>query len=168
MEYAKAMCDGMPCDSNFTRYVGYTYNNTTDQCIQKYFSHETREIISHKVTELLQGVHPQGKKILVPDSIICGVMSHIQETYRPEIGDIHTRYVVPSGAGPENYVQNMIDQTIETIVSQAKTQYATEECNRKLTAWTTVLGDFNTEGLRSHSKLKIKEDTIPMLFNMNY
>ena len=170
MEYAQdiAMCDGMPCDSNFTRFVGYSYDKRTDYCIKKYFSKQTREIISHKCTELLQGVHPQGKRILIPDPTICEVMSHIQESYRPSTGDIHSRYIVPSGVGPEDYVQNMIDQVIETIVSQVKTQYITEECNRKLTIWTTVLGDFNSEGLRSHAPLKINEDSMPMLFNMNY
>ena len=168
MEYAQSVYnDELPCDDNFTRYVGYSYgDDQSAYCIKKYYSHETRQIISHKVTELLEGVHPQGKKIVVTDSDICKTMSTIQNNYRPSVGDIYSRYIIPSK--PENYVRDMIDQVIEAIVSQAKTQYITEECNRKLTVWTTVLGDFNAEGLRSHSQLKIREDSIPMLFNMNY
>jgi hypothetical protein len=170
MEYAQAMCkDSLPCDENFIRYVGYSYGTgESGDCIRKYYSADTRRTISNKVTELLEGVHPDGKKIVVPDSDICTLMSAIQSTYRPQTGDIHTRYIIPTGRGSNDYVQDMINQVIEAIVSQAKTFYMTEECNRKLTVWTTVLGDFNSEGLRSHSQLKIREDSTPMLFNMNY
>jgi hypothetical protein len=169
MEYAKPLCKGgpLPCNDNFTRYVGYSYGND-DGCIQKFYSQETVEIISHKVSELLQGVHPEGKKLIVPNKIICGMMSAVQDTYRPPTGDIYSRYIIPSGKGASDYVQDMIDQVIEIIVTQAKTHYEMDECNRKLTVWNTVLGDFNPVGLQSHSFIKINEKKAPMLFNMNY
>jgi hypothetical protein len=95
-------------------------------------------------------------------------MSAVQDTYRPPTGDIYTRYVIPTGKGPDDYVQNMIDQVIEIIVTQAKTHYAVDESNRKLTVWNTILGDFNPVGIQSHSFIKINENKAPMLFNMNY
>ena len=32
-----------------------------------------------------------------------------------------------------------------------------EENNKKLTIWTTVFGDFNSHGLRSHAPIKLRE-----------
>ena len=43
------------------------------------------------------------------------------------------------------------------------------EANKKLTIWNTVYGDFNKEGLRGHSQIKIREKHPQyMAFNMNY
>jgi hypothetical protein len=63
----------------------------------------------------------------------------------------------------------MIDQVIEIIVSDVKTNYETEENNSKLSIWTTVLGTFNDHQLRSHPVIKIKKRHANyMEFNMNY
>jgi hypothetical protein len=44
-----------------------------------------------------------------------------------------------------------------------------DENNKKLTIWTTVLGDFNEHGLRSYAPIKIRENNINKVrFNMNY
>jgi hypothetical protein len=44
-----------------------------------------------------------------------------------------------------------------------------DENNRKLTIWTSVLGDFNNHGLRQYTDLKIREKNINKVrFNMNY
>jgi hypothetical protein len=44
-----------------------------------------------------------------------------------------------------------------------------DECNSKLSAWTTILGDFNEHGLRRHAPIKLREKRpMPMAFNMNY
>ena len=166
MEYAQSICGDSICDDDFIKYVGYTEDNA---CIRKYYSPETRKIISAKITELLEGVHPEGKKIIVGDNVICGMMSSIKDSYRPPTGDIYTRYIVPSGITPQDYVQSMINQVIEVITNTIKTEYAMEECNRNLTVWDTVLGDFNARGLRSHSQIKVREKKIPSaLFFMNY
>jgi hypothetical protein len=168
MEYATNLCNSgindlantypeLPnqniCDDNFMRYVGWEENNF---CIREYFSKNTVKTISLKVTELTLGVDPQNRPIVVPDAMICNVMSQIYQAFRPAVGSIYSRYTIPSGE-PENYVQDMIDQVIEIIVSDIRNNLELEECNSKLTAWTTVLGDFNTKGLRSHSKIKVRE-----------
>ena len=49
----------------------------------------------------------------------------------------------------------MIDQVIEIIVSDVKTNYETELNNSKLSAWTTVLGDYNDNQLRSYPPIKV-------------
>jgi len=75
---------------------------------------------------------------------------------------------VPTGDN-SGYLQDMIQQTIEIITSEVKNNLEMEENNRKLTVWTTVLGDFNEQGLRSHPEIKIRQKRpTPMQFNMNY
>ena len=59
------------CNLNKMRHVGYTESN---DCIKKYFSQPTVNMISKKCTELLMGVDPQNRRIIVPDDIICNVM----------------------------------------------------------------------------------------------
>lgn len=165
MEYAVALNDTF-YDDNFQKHVGYKQNNVS---IQKYFSPETIQTISAKVTELLQGIDPQNRPIIVPDKTISSVMSTIYNNYRPPTGDIYGRYNVPSGTSSESYVQNMIDQVIEVITSDVKNNLGMEECNSKLSIWTTVYGDFNTHGLQQHPKIKVRNKRpTPMLFQMNY
>ena len=62
------------------------------------------------------------------------------------------------------------DQTIEIIVSDVKNNMEIEEHNKKLTIWTTVLGEgVNDHGLRSHSQIKIRESRPdPFQFHMKY
>ena len=165
MEYGTEIC-GLPCDDNYVKHVGYSESNG---CIQEYYSEGTRRTISNKITELLQGVDPQNRPIIVPDKTICSLMNDIYASFRPATGDIYTRYIIPSGTSTQSYVQSMIDQVIEVIVSNVKNTLEMEENNEKLTIWTTVYGDFNKDGLRQHPPLKIRHKRpAPMQFNMNY
>ena len=165
MEYAVAINKPI-IDDNYIKHVGYKQNNI---CISEYFSENTVKIISQKVTQLLEGVDPNNRPIIVPDKTIYSVMDSIYTNYRPPTGDIYGRYNVPSGSSSESYVQNMIDQVIEVIVSDVKSNLGMEECNSKLSIWTTVLGDFNKHGLMQHPPIKIRNKRpAPMQFNMNY
>jgi hypothetical protein len=166
MEYAMPICDSV-CDNNFYKHVGWEENNS---CIRKYFSSDNIKSLSYKITQLLQGVDPHGRPITVPDKTICHVLSEVFNSYRPPTGDIYSRYIVPTGE-PDNYVQSMIDQTIEIITSDVKNNIGMEENNRKLSVWTTVLGDFNANGLRQHAPIKIREKNTNhrgMVSFMNY
>lgn len=166
MQYGTEICQDAFCDNNYVKHVGYKQNN---ECIKKYYSIETLKTISHKITELLQGVDPNNRPIIVPNKTICSVMSDIYNSYRPPTGDIYTRYIVPSGTTSESYVQNMIDQVIEVITSDVKNNLGMEECNKNLTIWNTVYGDFNLNGLRQHPPIKIRnKHPQQMAFNMNY
>jgi len=166
MEYASKICNEPLCDLNFMRHVGWEESNS---CIKKYFSKETVDIIARKVTELTMGVDPQNRPIVVPTATICGLMSEVYESFRPATGDIYGRYNVPSGMGPQTYVQNMIDQVIEIITSNISYSLGMEENNRKLTIWTTVYGDFNEHGLRQHAPIKVlNKRPNPMEFHMRY
>lgn len=150
-----------------SKYVGFERNDNPD--IKFYYSNKNVRTISNKITELLRGVHPENRPIIVPDKTIYSVMDSIYHNYRPATGDIYGRYNIPTGNTTQSYVQDMIDQVIEIIVSDVKTNYETEINNSKLSAWTTVLGEFNDHKLRAYSVIKIRERRpAPLQFNLNY
>lgn len=152
------------CNVQFIKHVGYM----DDVCTRSFYSKKNIDKISHKITELLMGVDKHNRPIIVPDKTICNVMSTVHENYRPETGDIYTRYNIPKERETNN-IQNMIDQVINIITTDVKINLGMDECNKNLSVWTTVLGDFNTHGLQSHSKIKLRERRPqPMAFQMNY
>lgn len=160
----KSIPNATECDLNYTRYVGYAETTTG---IEKYFSPQTINKISSKITELLQGVHPQGKRLIVPNTEICHILDAVYRNYRPVTGDIYSRYNIPNNN--VNMLQDMIDQTIEIIVSQTKAEIGMQVANSKLSVWNTVLGDFNTHELRSHDVIKIsKKHPMHQYFFENY
>ncbi len=162
MEYAFTLERTGISNDNFMRYVGYQDDN---KCTQTYFSQDTVNLISYKVSELTMGVC--SKKIIVTDRVINHVMSQIYSSYRPNTGSIYTRYNIPTAT--IDYVQDMIDRCIEFITNNITTQYGMIENNSKLSIWDTVLGDFNKQGLRSHDIIKIREKKPDsMMFFENY
>jgi hypothetical protein len=166
MEYASEISDEFR-DDNYFRHVGWKGG---DDCVQNYFSHKTVQAISQKITELLTGVDPQGRPIIVPDKTILSVMSEIYKSYRPPTGDIYSRHIVPpKNAAGDNYIQSMIDQTIEIIISDIRNSIGMEENNKKLTIWTTLYGDFNKHGLQQTSQIKIRnKHPAHFQFHMRY
>ena len=163
MEYATEIC-GEICNDQFIKHVGYIDNI----CFKNLYSKENINKISCKITELLMGVNKDNRPIVVPDKTICSVMSSVYENFRPETGDIYSRYNIPKAREPD-FIQRMIDQVINIITTDVKVNLGIDECNRNLSIWTTVLGDFNLHNLRSHSKIKLRERRPqPMAFQMNY
>ena len=115
------------------------------------------------------GVHPQNLPIVVPKRTIAGILSNVQANYQPPVGDIMTRYIIPSSVGPDDYVQNIINQTIEIITNSVRTEMEMAQNNEKLTIWTTVYGDFNEHKLRQHPPIKVlNKRPNPFQFHMNY
>ncbi len=138
-------------------------------CIDQFFSKQTVNTISRKLTELLQGVDPHNRPILIPDNTITNVMDAIYASYRPRTGDIYGRYNVPSGDTTDSYIADMIDQVIEVIYSDVKVNLETIAQNEKLSIWTTVLGDFNDHQIRSYAPIKTRvRRPNPMSFFMRY
>lgn len=169
MEYAEFI-DINPehvINDSFKRFVGY--QQTSDNLSDNFFNINVVNKISKKLTELLRGVDPQNRPIIIPDTTITNIMDSVYTNFRPETGDIFTRYIIPSGLNSDDYINNMIDQTIEIIYSDVKTTLEMEQNNAKLSVWTTVLGDFNDNGLRSYAPIKISNrHPAHCQFNMNY
>jgi hypothetical protein len=157
-----------PIDMNTYRHVGW---KDTNPCLQKYYSRDTINLISRKVTELTLGVDPKNRKIIVPDNIIRNVLDSVYTSIsysNLNTGDIFTRYNIPKDT-QQSVIQSMIDQTVEIIYNNVVNQYAMDQNNNKLSIYTTILGDFNTHSLRSHPIIKIRERRpATMQFNMNY
>lgn len=171
MEHATEIC-GEKCNDQFIKHVLYTDHICGPccgpSCMQRFYSKNNIDKMSCKITELLMGVNKDNRPIIVPDSTICSVMSAVYENFRPETGDIYSRYNIPK-ARESNYVQRMIDEVINIITTDVKVNLGMDECNRNLSVWTTVLGDFNAHNLRSHSKIKLRERRPQqMAFQMNY
>ena len=138
--------------------------------MKELFSLKNVSLISRKVTELLQGVDPKGRDIVIPNETISNVMSQIQlNTIPKNTGDIYTRYIIPSGEDTDPMWGYIINKTIEVIVNDVKVNLGMEECNRKLTIWSSVLGNFNTHGLMPHSDIKLNDRRFrSRQTNMNY
>ena len=92
------MCDSnnenQGFDLNNLRYVGWESQTKNMPQIQYLTSPELIAKVSNKITELLQGVHPEGKDIVVPDFRISETLVDIYNKTMPlGIGDIYTREI---------------------------------------------------------------------------
>ena len=167
MEYGSKIgttCYDYMIDQNYNKFSGWQEIGVSS----KFFIPENVKLISEKVSELTMGVDEKNRKIKVPNDLIINVMNSVFTAYRPPVGDINTRYNVPKNS-PTDYTQDLIDQTIELIVNDIRVNLGMQQNNAKLTAWTTVYGDFNEQGLRSHPPIKIRNrKPASMQFNMNY
>lgn len=154
MEYAQFIDTDIQeiTNENFSRYVGYEDNNPV---LKQLYSPENINIMSKKITQLLQGVDVRNRPIIVPNKTIINILDSVYQSFRPQTGDIFTRYIIPTGLNSDDYTTSIVNQTIEIIYSEVKTNIEMEQNNKKLSVWTTVLGDFNDNQLRSHAPIKV-------------
>lgn len=147
-------------NSQYIAHVGFKNTN-----VQGFFSTQTVGFIQAKITELLRYLYPPG--IIVPHDKIINVMNAVYQDFPPTTGDIFTRYIIPSFEN-DNYIDKMINQVIQIITSDIKTNLLTEQQNKKLDIYATVLGDFNPWGLRQYSTIKLRNKRPEFSINMNY
>lgn len=140
------------------RYVGTEIDE--NPVIKEFYSKKYVDYISKKSTELLKGVDEYGRDIVVPDRRILEVMNTVEQSY-----NFATGFDAPE-ISAYGYIRKMVEDCIERIVYDVTNTLGIEQCNNKKTVWTTVLGDFNKEGLKSHSSIKIREKH-PSLFQIN-
>ena len=168
MEYGKQIepeVQKFVLNNNYNKFVGYEQN----QDLNDFFTQDTVRLISNKVSELLQGVHPENKRIVVPDKSIVAVMNQVYTNFRAPVGDIYSRYHIMDQNKTQYYTDNMIDQVIETITSYVRNTMAIEENNSRLTIWNTVYGDFNSHRLRRYTTIKTKQKRpASFQFHMKY
>jgi hypothetical protein len=155
-------------NNNLMANVGFEQGSQT-LCEKILFSPPTIKKISERLTGLLRGVDPQGKKIVITDDVITNTLSGVYNSFRPEVGDIYSRYQIMTSELWRNDVETIIDRTIAIIYDYVRNEIEMEENNKKLTIWTTILGDFNKHGLRQTPPIKVqRRRPDPFLFNMNY
>ena len=156
-------------NGNFMANVGWEETSSGNCVLNSMYSEPQLDAISKAITRLLEGVDPENRPIIVSNENIASVMSSVYRFgTRQNIGDIYSRFIVPQ-AEARNDMRSIINQTINIIVSNIKNQMQMEQANKKLTVWTTLLGDFNKEGLRAHAPIKLRRKHPQyMAFNMNY
>ena len=143
-----------------TQFVGSNSNDSI--LIANFFTKDVVDFISEKCTNLLEGVDEKGRQIVVPDKRIFEVMNTVYSSYNYPIGFDAT-------ISKDQYVKNMIGDSIARIVFDVKNTLQYEQCRNKYTIWTTVYGDFNKEKLRQHAPIKIlKNRPNSFEFNMKY
>lgn len=162
--------------------VSYQYNDLIDPSqnvgrhtvsswnglVRQLFTKNTLNTIKNKVSFYLQGVDKQGRTIVPSDKVIVTALYGVYQNHIPQTGDIYGRFLVVDPTQRNDY-SYIVDKTISLLVRGIKTEEEMIQQNEKLTVWTTILGDFNDQGLRSHDVLKIREKRPdPYLFNMNY
>lgn len=153
---------------NFQRFIGYNHTAGDNPDLVYLFSDESLRLMSTEITKLLKGVDDEGRDIVVPDNRISEVLTTVYNDYRPPTGDIHSRYIVTPEYKP-NYIKDIMNETIQIIVQTIKNSLTMEYQNKKLTVWSSVLGDFNKEGLMPHSKIRLREKhPTRMQFHMRY
>jgi hypothetical protein len=152
-------------DNRNLSLVGWDKTSASSQNYQYFFSQENIDRLSAQITEHLKTT---GQTIKVSDRVIGGVMSDVSRSFNPRTGDIFSRYIIPTEEGRDD-LKNMNDQVITVIVNTVREEIEQQRCNERLSIWTTVLGDFNPEGMRAHSKIKTRErDYMKGEFMMNY
>jgi hypothetical protein len=155
--------------SNDNAFVGYAQNYEISSLHQQVFSDENISKLSAIITESTKGLDPEKRNIVVPPGRIAQVLSSFfRDGTRTHLGDIYTRFIIPQDRA-RNDLENINMQTLNVIISTIRDEYETIENNKRLSIWTTVLGDFNSHGLRSYPVLKMRR-RMPqrMMFNMNY
>jgi len=161
-------------DSNYMKYAGWEqtlYGADIAGGYNLYFSEDTITLIQNRLTDLLRGVDPRGRPILVTRNVILNTMEGVYESRTTSnVGDIYSRYIISGLEEERNPIQEMIDRTIEIIFSYIKTEQEMATCNNNMSAWNAVYGDDNPVGLRAHSQIKINERKIPgmLINNMRY
>ena len=160
---------GSEHDTNNMSYVGW--DNTSAQSPNLTFLLSTTNLqqLQAVIMEQLDGVHPEGKRMVVPLCEIANIVSYIyQNGAKENIGDIYSRYIIPQEQ-PRNDIRSINNQAIQAVVNLLKTQFEVEKNNKRLSIWNSVYGDFNKEGLRAHAPIKLrKKHPQYMAFNMNY
>lgn len=134
-----------------TPYIGDVWK---PEDFHVFFSQKTTNMISEKVTEALMGVHPEGKRIVVPDETILMVQRNIYDNERDN-------------------VWIMIDMVIDTIYTRIRDEFGINEQNEKLNKWIVKHDETMYEmnpytPIRSYAPLKIRERTTQRSFMYNY
>ena len=153
-------------DEDFFRYVGWQVSQ--QEFDKKWFAKTTLNEISTVLKEKLKCLRTDGRPIVVADRVIAHMMSEVFHKNRPILGDGYFMFNIVPEKQRDDY-NDMKVQVIEMIFNTIKTEYEMDQNNRKLSIWSTLYGDFNKQGLRQYSTIKINEMNINKVrFNMNY
>ena len=113
-----------------------------------------------KVLEILEN-NKDGKDIVVSQENICGILTSVINNYYAldDQPGLNTLFQIPTRNGNLSKKDKCIIRTINIIVNYIRTETERINCNKTLSIWNSVYGDFNEKGLRAHPPLKILENS---------
>jgi hypothetical protein len=104
------------------------------------------KMASDKITQLLDGTHHEGKRIMVPESTI---RESIVSTFRKN----------------NNYdPAKVLEEAINEIVQYIQDDYRTLDKNNTYSVWTNHMGEGNVHGLMPNAPIKIRENGPNQIF----
>ncbi len=111
-------------------------------------SRESMDLISKTITKKLQGVHPDGKNIIIPNVTINSVIDSFYEN------------------NPNTSAQVLQEMVVNHIVNSIRTEFDTIETNNKLSVW---IQKYDTEsGLKRVPDIKLNQKMRRPVFQMRY
>jgi hypothetical protein len=137
------MSGEFPINRNYRYAGGY---NAGDRYLSL-FCDSSIQFMSKMITKLLNGVHPEGKNIIVPDDTIRNV----------------AQSVFDATGQSTNVMQQMI---ISYIVDYVKTEMLTIDKNNKLSIWITKYDE--ETGLKQFSDIKTNQKMRSPYFQIRY
>lgn len=151
-----------------SQYIGHQAQISFDPLTMMLYTKKTVQLIQKKVSSYLIGVDSKNRTIVPSERVVIMAIYGIKKHYVPKTGDIYGRYLVVDGEERNDY-GIIVDQVISLLTRGIGAEIGMEEHNSQLSIWTTVLGDFNSCGLRSHAPIKVRDRRPdPYLFSMRY
>ena len=126
----------------YTQYAAINDKNYTDL-----FNKTSLNYMSYQITIRLDGVHPEGKNIVVPENMILSVADSFYQ-------------------GTQNTLAMLQEMIILHIVDQIKTDYEITADNNKLDAW--VMKYSMETGLKQFNDVKLNENRRTHFYSWNY
>jgi hypothetical protein len=111
-------------------------------------SQDSVDYISKNITKRLQGVHPDGKNIVLPNVTINSVIDSFYENNPNTSGEVLQEMII-------NYIVNSIRSEFDTIIK-----------NNKLSIWVTKM-DIET-GMKRVPDIKLNQKMRRPIFQMRY
>jgi hypothetical protein len=135
-------------NNQLNKWMRYSVYSEADDLTQKgAFSRRSIDWMSGEITLRLTGIHPEGKRIKVPDSTILSVMDSVYNN-----GNLD--------------VEQMRQQVVMYIVEAVKNDFQITENNDKLDIWITKLD--MTSGMQKFNDVKLNEKTKTQFYSWNY
>lgn len=150
-------------NENKLRFVGYPDDLIDNELLNPI----TIKYVSDAVKKLCREFTE--REIIIPEDIISHLLNQNYYNYTPEIGDIYTRFIIPSNVC-HDVTKNVVSQTIKTIYNYIKNSLETDQKNKSYEIGVILYGgDANDFGLNQVSKIKIRNrKPMSMFFSMNY
>lgn len=131
-----------------------------------YMTEEVRDFIKKSAEDNIYTT--TGVKYTFPNPTVERVMTSAYNDYRPEVGDIYSRYTINCDA-KVNDLNVLVQRAVEWITNKVRNEVLMRRNNESMSVWSTLYGSFNPHGLRAHSIIKLRErEPARMQFNMKY